>query len=351
MKIIRLATLLIITAVFLSGCIIKVADNPANSNGGVFATKDAGTSWINISSLLNVDGRSSFNNANITFLEIDNAEPFTLYAGTLEMGLLYSINNGVSWQSTLIGVGRINDIAVSRQNQCLIYAAVNSFVYRSRDCARNWEIMLREAAQGAVVTSVGVDPENDNIVYAATNKGAFYQSLDRGVSWQTKKFLKTYLKDIIINPENGSIIYLATRNTGIYRSLDKTASWDHLYSDYVAEFKEFGVHHQLILDPHNYNRLYYVNDYGILVSENKGDDWEAMSLLTPANSLYIYNLAISKQDPNKIYYSTASTFYYTVDGGENWLTKKVPTSKVLLRLLTNPKEDGVIYAGTWTLQN
>ncbi|OIO46684.1 MAG: hypothetical protein AUJ28_02190 [Parcubacteria group bacterium CG1_02_37_51] len=350
MKFIKLVSLLIIITIAVSGCIIKVTDNPLNSDGGIYITQDAGTTWGNISNLLNVSGSGSFKNASVTVLEVDQGEPFAMYAGTLEHGLLYSIDKGLTWQATLTGVGRINDVQISRQNQCLLYVAVNNFVYRSRDCARNWEIMLREAAQGAIVTSVGIDPVDEARVYAVTNKGAFHQSSDYGVSWQTRDFLDVYLKDIIINPDNGNVIYLATRDKGIYRSLDRALNWTLLYSDYTAQFNEFGTHHQLILDPHNTDRLYYVNDYGILVSENKGSDWTALSLLTPANSIYIYNLAISQQDPDKLYYSTASTFYYSVDSGLNWLTKKIPTSKVFLRLLASPDKDGTIYAGTWTLQ-
>jgi len=56
-------------------------------------------------------------------------------------------------------------------------------------------------------------------------------------------------------------------------------------------------------------------------------------------------MAVNPQNTQEIYYVTNTTFYRSLDGGENWKTIKMPTSAIGWKLLIDPKEPNIIYLG------
>jgi hypothetical protein len=54
---------------------------------------------------------------------------------------------------------------------------------------------------------------------------------------------------------------------------------------------------------------------------------------------------ISPKNVEEIYYATNTTFYRTSDGGKNWTTRKLPTSRAGWRLIVDPEDTNVIYMG------
>jgi photosystem II stability/assembly factor-like uncharacterized protein len=88
-----------------------------------------------------------------------------------------------------------------------------------------------------------------------------------------------------------------------------------------------------------------VAKYGLLKTNDGGQTWQAISLITPPASTDIYSVAINPQNNLEIYYATASTFYKTVDGGQNWITRRLPTGAVATYLYVDPLEPNVIYMG------
>ncbi len=86
--------------------------------------------------------------------------------------------------------------------------------------------------------------------------------------------------------------------------------------------------------------------YGLLRTRDGGKNWQAINLLTPPGSVDIFSLAINPQNGNEIYYGTSSTFYKTVNGGEKWITKRLPTTRATSFLLVDFKNPNVIYLGT-----
>jgi hypothetical protein len=74
-----------------------------------------------------------------------------------------------------------------------------------------------------------------------------------------------------------------------------------------------------------------------------------MGLLTAPGSVQIYGFAINPQDDNHIYYTATannrSTFYRSIDGGANWITKKLPSGQIPTALRIHPEEPDWIYVG------
>jgi hypothetical protein len=88
------------------------------------------------------------------------------------------------------------------------------------------------------VTSIAVNPSDNDIIYAGTDGGGVYKSLDNGDSWgnisrssteQGQNWIDPYVNDISIDPDDINTVYAATGYLGkgnIYRSLDGGLNWN-----------------------------------------------------------------------------------------------------------------------------
>jgi len=330
--------------VFSTGCVIKVGTNPVGKQGGVFVTEDAGINWANISRLLSVAENETFLGTEIINLTFDPQVSSTIYAGTIKSGIFYTLDSGRSWTQTLYDVGTIQDIAVHPDNKCQVFAATGKQLYRTLDCARTWQPILLETRSDEVLSRLAVDNSDSPILYAGSNMGSLYKSLDNGYSWQALHLFDNGIADIIIPPSSINTIYIGLNDEGIYKSTNRGEDWVDITSSMNKDHAGFNKFHKLVISDID-NTLVYANDYSIATSKNDGSTWEILNLLTPPKSVYIYGLAISSLDSNIIYYTSHDTFYKTIDGGDNWSTSRMPTTKVLDDLLISPTNSSVIYGG------
>jgi hypothetical protein len=59
----------------------------------------------------------------------------------------------------------------------------------------------------------------------------------------------------------------------------------------------------------------------------------------------IFCLAVDPENSQGIYYATENTFYKSLDGGENWSSKKLPSTRAATALAIDPDDPKVLYLG------
>ena len=91
--------------------------------------------------------------------------------------------------------------------------------------------------------------------------------------------------------------------------------------------------------------IFLATAYGLLKSGDKGVTWEQIQVIPPEKKATINALAVNPENSQEIYYVTNTTFYRSVDGGENWSSRKLPTSRAGWKLLIDPKNPSIIYMG------
>lgn len=211
--------------------VYALADNPsapgtvyAGTVIGLFQTTDGGSSW----SLLN----SGITDPYTTSLAVDPKTPTTVYAGTQTAGVFKSVDNGVSWQAASNGITAGSDVialTVNPVNDATVYAGTSSAgIFRSTDGGNTWA----SDNSGMPVTGVwaiAVDPQNPNTVYASVQNYDVYKSTDGGQSWLSASngIPPGYIvSSIEIDPQNTQILYATLLdNYGVYESSDGGASW------------------------------------------------------------------------------------------------------------------------------
>lgn len=351
-KKIKLVTIFFISLVILTACISIKDDQPVvKGELGVHKSVDQSESWQTKNAVLNIEAEQVvIAGINVNKIIMDPSDRNALFLAT-EQGLFYSFSGGDGWQKVdLFAAAPINDIAIDYFDKCNIFVTAGQSIYRSEDCLRNWQEVYFDSRAGLQITEIETENFNQNVVYAATNKGEVLKSVDSGKTWQTIKRLNNPIKQILIDKDDTRIVYIATERTGLYKTKDGGVSWsdDNKETDLnksLNEFYDSKVFHRLVQDMTKKDTLILASKFGLLRTSDGGMTWESIELITPERGANIFSIAIDPKNANNIYYGTDTTIYKSNDGGENWATQKSPTGGVVNFLLIDPEDPKIMYLG------
>ncbi|OGH94376.1 MAG: hypothetical protein A2538_01045 [Candidatus Magasanikbacteria bacterium RIFOXYD2_FULL_41_14] len=338
-----------------AGCISGTAAGPM----GVYASLDKGDSWQPAFAYPTAKGVESIADLKVYRMHIDPSDPNTIYLATRGQGLFYTYNKGETWQSVPeMDKKFIYGLAVNPVDKCAIYVSDGQHIYKTEDCSRTWNIVFTEEIPTQRLVALTIDYSNGNLVYGALLGGDVLVSRDAGKSWQVTKRFKFELQSIEVDPFVSGRVYLASQKNGLYRSDDAGVTWTDL-SVGLNNYTDSLSFYRLTLNPGQRDSLFWISKYGILRSNDAGETWSDMKLLTPPGSVNIYAFAINPKNQKEIYYTGTilgpknehlrSTFYRTVDGGENWVTKKLPTNSIPIQFVMNTENSSQLFLGFTSL--
>ncbi len=183
----------------------------AGTQDGVYVTRDAGETWVQISSLKS--GPQP-----VVALAFDPAHPDILYAGTPHLSWK-TTDGGTNWHTLLHGMEEDSDIfsiAVDWTHPRRLFAGACSGIYRSLDGGNRWVSLERAVGAQFRTYVVARRPRSANVFLAGTNAGLF-QSVDGGTAWRRLSSLST--RAIAFDSFDPRRLLVAT-DQGILRSLD-----------------------------------------------------------------------------------------------------------------------------------
>ncbi len=344
---------LIILSVLTTGCISLTTNKKKQAviDGGVFKTVNKGETWQHTVLIPTISGRpGSIANFNVNSMRMDPSDNKAIYFGSYGNGLFYTYDGAKSWQPAIsLGAGVIKDIAIDPNSKCIIYAAIKNAVYKSTDCNRSWSRVYFDHDLKVTINAIAIDYYSSEYVYIGSSRGEIIKSYDRGISWQTLHRFTDNVERIIIDPHDSRNMFVATSKKGVYRSNNNGISWVDL-GDNLAEFKGSANFRDLVIAEFEPGLLFLATNYGLIRSEDSGDNWTEIKLIPPQQKATINAIAVNPQNASEIYYITNTTFYRSIDGGENWSTIKLPTSRTGWKLLIDPEETNVIYMGVKSLK-
>jgi len=228
----KLASLILILPLFLSGCISfsNKSSAPAELTGGFFRSDNLGATWDKMNTIYTIGDRTAtFDAASVTVMTYDPLDDSAIYLGTLHDGIFYSYNYGDGWTRTLSGIGTVNDIVVDPVRNCTIFAAVHNTIYKTEDCSRTWKKVYFEPTTGKYISSLAISYYDNNTVFAGTSGGSLLRSEDHGLSWDvTERFDDTVRNIFVVENEASRVVYAVTQKKGIFRSTDDGISWENL---------------------------------------------------------------------------------------------------------------------------
>jgi len=326
---------------------------------GVYRTTDQGENWQTAMAFPTIEGVKNLSGVNTYRMYRDPSDHNAIYLTTRGQGLFYTFDNGGSWQQVDKFKGQfIYGFAIDPKDKCTLYVTNGPNVYKTEDCSRSWEIIYREERPGEKFVGLAVDYNNSNVIYAAEQGGDVFISSDAGISWSLNKRFGTQLRDMKADPLTPGRIYVASYRNGLYVLDHQGGVWNKNINS-LKDFSGSTQFYRLVLHPSQKDSLFWVSKYGILRSDDAGQNWKAIHLLTPPGSVNIYGFSLSYANENVMYYTgtilgsknehVRSVFYKTEDGGENWVTKKLPTNTIPAFMLIHPENSNLIFLSFMTL--
>lgn len=366
-KILTLGSILSVLLLTGQGC-ISLGGPTAAGPLGTFRSADKGETWVQVNNYPTAQGVKNLAGVKVYNTFTDPSDPNALYLATRGQGLFFTYNKGDIWQSAGATLANkfIYAVAVDPKDKCTVLASDGPRIYKSTDCNRTWTLVYTDDRTGERVVSIAFDYGNSKNIYAALLSGEVLQSVDAGASWRMIKnfaasltqYPAVNLQYLATDPLKPGRIYAAQSKTGLARSDDGGATWTDLSAGFTG-FTDSLSFYRLVLHPTEKDIVFWVSKYGILRSNDAGKTWADLKLLTPPGSVNIYALAISPKNSKEMYYvgtvlgvgdqPSRSTFYKTVDGGGNWLTKKLPTNNIPVSVVVHPVETNTVFVA-FTIQ-
>jgi photosystem II stability/assembly factor-like uncharacterized protein len=200
----------------------------------IYKSTDGGVSWALLAA---ANGLSPL----IGALAIAPSLTTTLYAGSARMGILKSIDGGLSWVRVNNGLtGSGSPLAIDPTNADVVYAISGTTVVKTTNGGGQWRQLPISFPAGAYVHGFAIDPTTPSNVYAAYAvfddndaliESGIFKSIDSGETWFAAQNPggRTVVSALAIDPTMPGRIY-ANTTTAVFMSTDGAASWTPINS-------------------------------------------------------------------------------------------------------------------------
>ncbi|HUK55349.1 MAG TPA: hypothetical protein VLY20_01670 [Nitrospiria bacterium] len=238
----------------------------------------------------------------------------------------------------------IHRIAVDPQNPQMVYAATSNYgILKSGDGGTTWAL-INQGIGSYTHHALVVDPSDPNILYAGAWGGGVSKSLDRGIHWteMNRGLGNTAIEDLVLSPGHPEMVYVAT-TSGVFKSPDGGASW--IFYGEGLPIARIEIFERLIALPSGPVELLLGTSRGLFERERNASKWAAVAL--PVKEAHITAFA---WDPRTgaVYAGTVKNgLLQSRDGGKTWIAlgggfKNVWISDIALDL----HGSGILYAST-----
>lgn len=216
------------------------------------------------------------------------------------------------------GIGRITSIYVEPVNQQLIYVgSPGGGLWKSTNAGSSWT-PLGDQFENMSIWAIEADPTNSNIIYIGNSTGELFKSTNGGLSF-TELFNESgVLRDILINPNNTNDLYVTVVNDGLYHTTNGGSSWTKVISADIED---------VMFKPGSTTTVYACGD-DFYRSTNSGSSFTQITngILDSARM----KLAVSSDNGNYVYIvqksSSISGFgylYRSTNSGVNFTAQSV----------------------------
>lgn len=293
-----------------------------------------------------------------------------------DVGVFRRPAGGGEWSHVLPGV-ETHMVAVHPTESDVVFAGTVDGVWRSSDHGATFA--RTEFPDGDVqIWSFLVDRRNPDRILAGASPVAFYESTDRGASWQrladvgvaerAKGPFSTRVMRMVQHPENADEIYAALEVNGVIRSTDFGRTWTdcgdhlvalskepHLASKIVTDTEAEGMldGHAITVSPADPNAVVLACRMGLFRSTDHGKTWRDMEMGRFSPTTYGRDVKVSPQDPKTIYaaLSVAAAshdggLYRSQDAGKTWKRfDKVQVHGTIMSVGLSATDPNEVYIG------
>lgn len=179
-------------------------------------------------------------------LEFAPSNPSTVYAGfarerntitsptsPVPTGpVLYkSVDGGATFAAPIPGLSGLNVIRliVDPENADIVWAATSNGIYKTVDGGTTWNLL--GALGNKYITAIAIDPNNKNTIIVGEKDVGIRRSADGGITWPGGPYNtgfknpNPFITALAFDPDATGIVYASDLYSGVYTSHDGSNSW------------------------------------------------------------------------------------------------------------------------------
>lgn len=285
-----------------------------------------------------------------------SGKPTLFYMGSTGGGVWRTKDGGSSWENISDGYfgGSIGAVAVSESDHNVIYSgggevtirgnvSAGDGVWKSVDAGESWTHM--GLSNSKHIPRIRIHPKDPEIVYAAVLGDLYKSSSEKGV-YRSKNGGKTWEKilfvsdeagavDLTFDPTNPRILYASTWNvrrtpfslssggpgSGLYKSKDGGDTWELLSENKGFPKGTLGIIGVSVspLNPHRVWALVEAENGGLLLSDNGGKTWTLVNddRALRQRAWYYTRVYADTEDPDKVHVLNVK-YHQSTDAGKSF---------------------------------
>ena len=290
-------------------------------------------------------------------------KPDLFYFGATGGGVWKTENGGETYENISDGYfgGSIGSIAVANDDPNVIYVGGGEVtirgnvssgygVFKSVDAGKTWT--FSGLPNSRHIPRIVIDPNNNDIVYAAvlgnlykpTNDRGVYKSSDGGATWRKVLFANNLSGafEIVMDPNNSRILYASTwrvqrtpsslssggDGSDLWKSEDSGESWRKISTNSGFPKGILGVI-GVTVSPVDSERVWAIVENeekgGVYRSDNGGKEWKYTNSdrSLRQRAWYYSKIYADTQDIDGVYVMNVA-YHYSDDGGETFKSSYAP---------------------------
>lgn len=224
------------------------------------------------------------------FVKVDPTDNNYVYAEYQNGWLGRSIDGGASWLGATSGISgedRSNwksPLELDPSNPAILYFGTNK-LYKSTNRAAQWRSISADLTKGpgvnvtyGTITTISASPVDGKIIYAGTDDGKVWNTLDGGTTWNdlSATLPDRWITCVQTDPRNKSTAYVTISGyrwdsylTHVYRTRNNGQTWEPI----SGNLPDFPVNN-ITIDPGLDDTYYIGTDGGVFITRNGGQTWE-----------------------------------------------------------------------------
>lgn len=197
----------------------------------------------------------------------------------------------------------------------------------------------RIGPEGGHISALAAAPSRPSLLYAATENGNVFKSLDRGETWAPAG-RDILLSDLAVDPRTPALLH-GSSSLGFLRSTDGGATWKALRRDYPPD-RPNGVE----VNPHN-GVVFNFGVQFLFRSADRGATWRTEARW-PQD---VKAIAFDPVRPDVVHAAGTQGLFRSVDGGRTWQPwgQGIPAGTALSALAVDPRNPRTLWAGSTNL--
>ncbi len=224
-----------------------------------------------------------------------------------------------------------------------IFIATGSRFIRISKNDSVWESHAALESKG--VQALGTDPNNPNVLYAASAHQGLWKSDDACTSWRDLELPASDVFSVTVSPADGAL-YAGTEPSALFKSMDGGESWQELEAlkdipsapTWSFPPRPHTSHVRWIApNPHDPNLLLVCIELGgVMRSEDGGISWQDHR---PGAKLDAHELAWHPRIEGRAYQAAGDGVAWTKDSGQSWQSSRQGKSNTYTWALALDPED------------